>query len=290
MSRPTPASLVVAAMLAVCPLAAQQVFRSGVEGVVVDVWVRDGKRPVANLSAGNFQVRDNGVYQSIRDLTVESLPLDVTLTLDVSGSIARPQLDRIENAERQVLTALHSTDRCRILTFTTKTVERAPMAFATPALPPLTSGGGTALFDATAQTLVAVPDPDRRRLAIVMTDGGENRSVIDASTLLEAAKASDVVLDFVFPMAANTELPKETNWSLLERVAETTGGQMVRLTHEDLGAGFVAAIDDFRVSYMLRYVPQGVKRARWHEIKVDVVQPPATGRYTVRARKGYYSQ
>jgi VWFA-related protein len=290
MTRPTPALIVAAAVLAAGPLPAQQVFRSGVEGVVVDVWVRDGKRPVANLTAKDFQLRDNGVSQGIRDFTVESLPLDVTLTLDVSGSIARPQLDRIEHAERQVLNALHPTDRCRILTFTTKTVERAPMAPATPALPPLTSGGGTALFDAAAQTLIAVPDPDRRRFAIVMTDGGENRSVVDASTLLEAAKASDVVLDFVFPMPGNTELPPETNWNLLERVAHTTGGQMIRLTHDDLGAGFVAAIDDFRVSYRLRYVPQDVKRSGWHEIKVDVVQPATASPYTVRARKGYYSQ
>ena len=164
------------------------------------------------------------------------------------------------------------------------------MASGTPALPPLTFGGGTALFDATAQTLVAAPDPDRRRFGTVLTDGGENRSVIDATTLLEAAKASDVVLDFVFPMPANTELPSETNWNLLERVAQTTGGQMIRLTHADLGAGFVEAIDDFRVSYMLRYTPQGVKRGGWHEIKVDVAHPPAARPYEVRARKGYYSQ
>src|SRR5947207_1349425 len=147
MTRPTwPVSVVAALALAV-PIAAQQVFRSGVEGVVVSVWVSDGRRPVPNLTARDFQLRDNGVYQVVRDASVETLPLDLTLTLDVSGSIQRPQLDRIERAERQVVNALHPTDRCRILTFTTRTVERAPMAAATPVLPPLSSGGGTALYD-----------------------------------------------------------------------------------------------------------------------------------------------
>jgi hypothetical protein len=41
-------------------------------------------------------------------------------------------------------------------------------------------------------------------------------------------------------------------------------------------------LEDFRVSYMLRYVPPG------HEIKVDVVQPPDAPPYSVRARTGYY--
>jgi hypothetical protein len=39
---------------------------------------------------------------------------------------------------------------------------------------------------------------------------------------------------------------------------------------------------------MLRYVPQGVKKGGWHEIKVDVVQPPDATPYSVRARTGYY--
>jgi VWFA-related protein len=284
-----PASIVAALALG-APTLAQQVFRSGVEGVAVSVSVRDGKRPVPNLTARDFKLRDNGVYQTIRDLSVETLPLDLTLTLDVSGSITRPQLDRIERAERQILSGLHPTDRCRILTFTNRTVERAPMAPATPVLPPLESGGSTALYDATAQTLIAVPDPDRRRFAIVMTDGGENASVIDASTLLEAAKASDVVLDFVLPLPGLMEIPRETNWNLLGRVAQTTGGRMVRLVHPDLGQGFIDALEDFRASYMLRYVPAGVKRGGWHDVKVDVVQPPDASPYTTRARKGYYSQ
>ena len=36
---------------------------------------------------------------------------------------------------------------------------------------------------------------------------------------------------------------------------------------------------------MLRYVPNGVALTGWHDIDVKVLRP---GRFTVRARKGYF--
>jgi hypothetical protein len=47
---------------------------------------------------------------------------------------------------------------------------------------------------------------------------------------------------------------------------------------------FVRAIEDFRSSYVLRYMPEGVARDGWHDINVRVVKG---GPYEVRARSGY---
>jgi hypothetical protein len=54
--------------------------------------------------------------------------------------------------------------------------------------------------------------------------------------------------------------------STLRAVAETTGGQLVELhRNEELSDAFLAALDDFRTSYVLRYRPAGVDitRCRW---------------------------
>jgi hypothetical protein len=45
--------------------ARQQTFRSGVDLVRVDALVTDGKRVVTGLKAGDFELRDNGVLQTI---------------------------------------------------------------------------------------------------------------------------------------------------------------------------------------------------------------------------------
>jgi VWFA-related protein len=272
--------------------AAQQVFRSRIQGVVVSVWVRDGKRPVPRLSARDFQVRDNGVYQVLRDVSLDTLPLDVTLTIDLSGSMLPPQLDRITVAAGQLAAALQPSDRCRVVTFTDRVVERAPMASVSPTFDLRNRiSGSTALFDATALTLVAVPDPNRRRLGIVLTDGGENSSFVDVATLLDAAKYSDVVLEFIIAPepGGRGRRKSQTTWELQKHLTQETGGQIIRMEHDGgLGAAFLEALEDFRTSYMVRYVPDGVRREGWHEIKVNVVQPADASAYIVRARKGYF--
>jgi hypothetical protein len=50
---------------------------------------------------------------------------------------------------------------------------------------------------------------------------------------------------------------------------------------------FDAILDDFRRSYILHYVPEGVSRTGWHRLRVEV--PGRTKGYTVRTRQGYCS-
>ena len=68
-------------------LGAQQTFRSGADGVRVDVHVQVGKKPVAGLTAADFDVRDSGVRQDVQALAIEDVPLSLVLALDVSGSV-----------------------------------------------------------------------------------------------------------------------------------------------------------------------------------------------------------
>ena len=49
--------------------------------------------------------------------------------------------------------------------------------------------------------------------------------------------------------------------------------------------GFKRAFDDFRSSYLLRYTPRDVSPEGWHDLEVKLLRP---GRFTVRARKGYF--
>ena len=91
----------LAAQLASAP---QTAFRTGIEVVRLDVSVIRGGVPVVGLTARDFALTDNGIAQDVESVTLEQLPLSVTLVLDVSQS-GRPHAASVN---RPGLTTLRS--------------------------------------------------------------------------------------------------------------------------------------------------------------------------------------
>ena len=90
-------------------------FRATTSTVVVNVNVRRGNAVVANLTATDFRLTDNGVTQPIDAVSIESMPIDVTLFLDTSGSTAG-KLDEMQHDVQTVIAMLRPGDRFRLLT------------------------------------------------------------------------------------------------------------------------------------------------------------------------------
>src|SRR4030095_3986226 len=63
-----------------------QRFTSKTIGVRVDVLVTDGNQLVRGLNARDFELRDEGVVQSVSEVEVEELPLNLILAFDTSAS------------------------------------------------------------------------------------------------------------------------------------------------------------------------------------------------------------
>ena len=279
--------------------AQQSVFRSSVDSVVVDVSVFSSGRPVGDLTTADFEVRDKGIVQAVVDMSYETLPIDVTLVIDVSGSVTGPLLDALTRAINGVGTRLRPGDRARPVTFNDRIVEHVDLPIvAGPALTAAlnSTSGHTTLLDAIAMALIAEPQAGRRQLAIVFTDGRDNLSILNESAVLDVARRSGPSV-FVVAATAGTASPLITRLgvrlatavpheALFRSLANLTGGQFaVLFRNQDLSGSFVQAFDAFRTSYVLRYTVQGVPRAGWHDITVQVTRP---GDYEIRARKGYF--
>jgi hypothetical protein len=73
----------------------------------------------------------------------------------------------------------------------------------------------------------------------------------------------------------------------LQAVSLLTGGRLVRTPEHAVSAVVNNAIREFRQSYVLRYVLEGVPAAGWH--KLDVRVRGGNG-YRVRARLGYFAR
>src|SRR5262245_42749705 len=60
----------------IAPLHSQTVFRATTESVAISTTVKRGNNSVANLTAKDFLLTDNGVAQTVEAVTIESVPLD----------------------------------------------------------------------------------------------------------------------------------------------------------------------------------------------------------------------
>ncbi len=311
----------IAAVLAIAlsiPLSAQQVFRSGVDGVLIPVSVRSGSKPVAGLSAVDFELRDNGVRQEIREASAEKIPIDLTLLLDLSASVDGPTLQRLKSAVTDTAGLLRADDRIRLVAVSQvlhEVFSLRPRSGAM-ALDGLLAQGATSLYDGLAATMMRTSDLGRRQLIVAFTDGRDSTSIVDESTLTAIAHLTDAVVSIVVPTASRQETTRRlsqraggsvdslagaANVSVngqpaagavadsvppaLSAIVAPTAGRVIPLeAGVSISRTFKSLLDEFRAAYVLQYVAQGVSPGGWHAVDVTVTR---RGKFEVRARKGY---
>lgn len=294
------------------PVAAQAqspTFRAAAEGVSVEVSVQSGGRPVTNLEIADFSLFDDGVPQSIVGVSYGKLPIDVTIALDVSFSVSGTMLDRLRRAVGQLMRDLRPDDRLRLMMFNAR-VARIVDYSSDPdvidaALKAAVAGGGTSLNDAISLALVSSRAPGRRQLIVVFTDGVDASSTTPMSTLSEVASRTTATLTMVMPGTPPVVTQQFSDSSLVPTITRTiqptsrlwgvngayaglavaTGGTVVPFrANEDLGTVFRRALEAFRSTYVLHFVPTGVGRGGFHELRVEVKRDNAS----VTARRGYF--
>ena len=281
------AATLIGALLTVA-LGAQQppTFSARREVVRVDVLVTDHGRPVPGLRAGDFDVFDSGVRQTITDVGVQDLPLNVLLVLDASASMSGPRLAHLRDAARAVLATMRAGDKTAVLTFDdAMTVVQPLTADAASAGEAVTRigasqrlhGGGTALRDTVFAALTLTTAEPTRSLVLVFTDGVDTSSWLTTERLIAAARRSNAVVHAV--SAAGLEQD-----DVVRQLADITGGGVVEVGKTDaLRPTFLAILDEFRQRYVVSFSPEGVAPTGWHPLAVRI-----KGRsVSVRARPGY---
>ncbi len=297
-------ALVAAALFGAFVSGGAQVFRTGVDAIRVDVLVTDGRQPVGGLTIGDFDLRDNGVKQTIDDLQVGEVPFSMMLALDVSGSMAGAPLADLQDGARAALEALQPGDRAALIAFshtittaTPWTSDRQPLASAITGLKAI---GSTSLFDAALAAMVQRdPEPGRRNLLIVFSDGRDTASWLPGFAALDLADRAEIVVYGVTldsrwrtaqPSLARRSgirlAPDQTIASpsdFLADLATRTGGTRVTSSLAGLRRAFAKIVTDFRSRYVLTYTPRNVSATGWHRLNVTLTNRKGE----VTARRGY---
>jgi hypothetical protein len=308
LTRASAAIAMVAAIAVEAGVMAQRpVFKSGVNTVLINVFVRqpDG-RPAEDLSAtGVFDLRDNGVPQRIESVAIERAPLDVTLVIE-AGVTTAERRTRLRLAIAHVSAQLRPDDRLSVFTFSDR-VRRLDPATATDetfgALPTDPPPAPPALFEALTLSLMTGPPAGRRPVVLFFTYGRDAASFLDRPTAVEMGFRTDATVEFFLPSDPRSSaggggrggtrgagggvagFPPYVD-RLFTSLAFATGGRITAmLKGDDPAVAFASALEGMRMAYVLAYTPQRVTHDGWHQISVKL---KAGGKYDVKTHQGYF--
>jgi Ca-activated chloride channel homolog len=256
-------------------------FTSKLEAVRVDVLATDHGDVVRGLQAADFEVRDNGVLQTVDLVSFQQIPLNVILALDTSQSVSGDRLDDLQKASRALLGRLTKDDKAALLTFSHLISLRQKLttdiANVRDALDEVRPEGDTALVDGTHTAMLLDQNDGGRTLLIVFSDGLDTASWLAPDGVLESARRADVVV-----YAASSRGAEESDF--LEDLTKLTGGGLLKIqSTKDLSTAFLRILEEFRNRYLVSYSPAGVSKDGWHRLDVRL----KGRRGTVKARAGY---
>jgi Ca-activated chloride channel family protein len=271
-----------AILLSGSPLSSQQrSFSSTTLGVRVDVLVTDGRNTVGGLTARDFELRDNGVLQTVDVVDSDDVSVNAVLALDTSGSTSGKRQEDLVAASHALLDGLRPADRAALTTFSHAVAPRLALTSNLSAvraeLLRIVPSGETAIMDGVYVALTTTLAQSGRSLLVVCTDGNDTSSWLEPEEVLESAKRSNAVIYAVTAAATRRDSP-------LKDLTDATGGQLLQIaTSADLRGAFQKILRDFRSRYILTYAPAGVPAGGFHRLDVRVRRPGLT----VKARPGY---
>jgi VWFA-related protein len=178
-------------------------FRTKTEAVRVDVLVTNGSKPVGGLRAEDFELLDNGVPQTIENMTIEEVPFSMLLALDTSDSMRGRSLADLKAAATSAMNLMGASDRAAVLTFS-DVLRHAPRwlpkgAALEKAIDEVQASGATSLFDAAfASLLLRDPEAGRRSVMLLFSDGEDTSSWLPAAAAVEKAGRTEIVVYTVY--------------------------------------------------------------------------------------------
>ena len=291
-------AVVTALVIAMSIGAKAQQFKSRAVGVRVDVLVTNGQQLVRGLEAGDFELRDNGIVQSVSEIEIERIPLNLILVFDTSSSVAGQRMHFLLQAGEALLDQLRAQDRVALLSFSSRV---RLLAALTPsrqqirgALSTLEAKGATSVRDAAFAGLALREDDPGRSLVLIFSDGEDTASWLKMPAVLDSAKRTDAVV-YAVALAERrygVSLLNPTGevkhaGKFLDNLTEESGGRVIFAnSNSDLKATFTKALAEFRDRYVLSYSPTGVSSTGWHRLEVKL--KTKSGRVT--ARRGYFAE
>ena len=191
---------------------------------------------VSNLSQGDFKVLEDGRTQKIAIFEREaSTPLSIVMAVDTSGSVFSQFRTERDAAKRFAEDILRPEDEMDLIAFSYESNELVPYTSdprrIDEGIKRLPKGDDTALYDAvyvaSERLTEAKPDATRRRILVLVTDGGDNttkREIGYTKAIAEAQRAGAAIYPIIIvPILADAGRNTGGEHALIQ-MAQDTGG------------------------------------------------------------------
>lgn len=279
---------------------ADQVYRTGVEMVSLNVTVTDQKQHyVTDFDAKDFSVFEDGALQEITYFNRTTLPIALSLLIDTSASMEQ-RMSTAQEAAVGFARKLRPQDLAQVVDFDTRVeilqdFTADPRALET-AIRSTTAGGSTSMYNAlyiSLKELVKIraktDDDVRRRAVVVLSDGEDTSSLVTFEEVLDLAKRSATTIYSIGLQSRETALSKgfrEAEFVMRQLAQETGGRAFFPQRAEDLAGIYGVIADELASQYVLGYMSSNPKRdGAWRRVNVTVNRQGSTA----RTKRGYFA-
>jgi Ca-activated chloride channel family protein len=176
-------------------------FKSGIELINVTASVSDATgRFVSGLQKEDFLVYEDEQPVEVSQFSAERVPVSLGIALDTSGSMVGDKIHEAQSAlDRFLYDLLDKQDEIFLYRFSSYplllqgwTTDRQVL---TRALGRITPGGGTAMYDAVAESIpLAALGQHRKKAVLVISDGNDTTSVTSPQQLKRMIRESEVLV------------------------------------------------------------------------------------------------
>lgn len=272
-------------------------FAVGVGVVSLSLVVTDTQgRPVPLLHASDLSLFEDGVPQEISIFTQEEWPIQLSILLDGSGSMAHA-LPVAKRAAARLVRTLRPGDEAQVAQFSRSlqvlqdsTGDQASLVRAIERVAP---SGETALYNALYVTLKELgrtrTDDLARRAIVLLSDGEDTVSMVNDEQLLDLARRAGVAvyaIGLLTAPAAGQRADSVPTYFLTVLARETGGRAFFPRTLGELDGVYDSIARELRTLYGVGYVPQSARSdGSWHRIAIQTREP----NLLVRHRSGYYA-
>jgi Ca-activated chloride channel family protein len=252
-----------------------------VQAVVAPVTVyTDSGKVVADVPRRKFRLLVDGLEVPILDFAREAdLPLSLGFVLDTSGSMAGRKTVSCQQLITAFLGERRPDDQIALWTFGDRRVqERFPFGMGWYLLPrvleTIKPWSTTALYDMVRRVPDVMERADHpRRATILLTDGVDNASEIDAAEATRIAqrlRTPIYVLGVEPPprAAASSGLSYE---EILTMIADSSGGHYRRIPRsEDMPAVARGLLNELSSRFIITFTTSGIGQHKWRSLEVQV--------------------
>lgn len=256
--------------------------------------------PVGGFEKKDFQLFEDGKAQTIAVFEREATsPLSIVLAIDSSETVMTSERLERQAAKHFVHAILRDQDELDLMDFADAVREIVPFTNEIrqieQGLGRLQHGQETALYNAiylASQRLASTsPTANRRRVLVVISDGGDSvQGQRYEQAVEEAQRAGAMIYSIIIvPVAADAGRNTGGEHALIQ-MSEDTGGKYYYVEDpSDLEPAFRHVSDDLRTQYLLGYYAADSGGGTFRRIKVRLTSGPQEDGYSLRYRTGYYA-